>query len=124
MWYLAILGILLFLLSTGIYFNLAHILLTELDASLQSRASQILNFRDILAIVKEGRFEGDAAEFINIYYYPGDNNKLTHISYRDNDIPVSEKLLTQTLSGLKSFKTVESQSGGHGSRREHVLVHR
>ena len=50
-WYLAILGVLLFLLSIGVYFNLAHILHTEFDASLQSRASQILNFRDILTIV-------------------------------------------------------------------------
>jgi heavy metal sensor kinase len=112
-WYLAILGVLLFLLSIGVYFNFTHILYTELDASLQSRASQILNFREILSIVKEGRFEGDAAEFINIYYYPRDNKKLTHISFRNNDIPVSEKLLAQTLAGQKSFNTVDSQTGGY-----------
>ncbi|MBW1763814.1 MAG: HAMP domain-containing protein [Deltaproteobacteria bacterium] len=100
-------------MSIGVYFNLAHILHTELDASLQSRASQILNFRDILTIVKEGRFEGDVAEFINIYYYPRDNTKLTHISFRSNDIPVSEELLAQTLAGLKSFNTIDSQTGGH-----------
>jgi len=109
MWYLVVLVILLVLLSAGVYFYLSHALHQNLDDELEKRAIQLSNFRDIVPIVAEGRFEEEIGEVISFYFHSG--NELTHVSHRDIVIPVSAELIEKAIAGQSLFETVKTSHG-------------
>jgi len=108
-WYLVILGVVLVILSSGVYFYLSYTLHRNLDRELQGRATQIANFRDIVAIVAEGRFEEEMGEIIAFYYHDG--KELSYVSPRDIIIPIDDEIVEQAVSGHSLFTTIETMEG-------------
>jgi len=109
LWYLVILGIVLILLISGVYFYLSYTLHQNLDRELEVRATQIANFRDIVAIVAEGRFEEEIGEIIAFYYH--DDKGLRHVSPRNIIIPIDDETVEQAVSGQSLFTTTETMEG-------------
>jgi hypothetical protein len=84
-WYLLVLGIILILLSTGVYLHLWHSLYTDLDESLQARAAQLGNMRRIATSIMEGTFHEELGEVVSLYLCFGD--ELLRVSSRDKEAP-------------------------------------
>jgi len=109
MWYLIVLGVLLLLLSAGVYFNLSHTLHRELDEDLRARAAQMISIRNIMGIVERGRFEENIGEIVAFYYRRG--NRLIHLSPRDQTLPVSAELADKVIEGERLMMTLATSDG-------------
>ncbi len=96
LWYLAILGIMLTLLGSGVYFSLSRVLYDNLDDSLKTRAEQLSKFRDIMSIVAGGTFEEEIGELISFYFYS--DGQLMHISHKQFKVPVSKEEIDSVIS--------------------------
>ena len=64
LWYLVVLGIAMASLSVGAYYYLSRTLYQNLDDSLELRAAQISNIREVLISVAEGQFEEEVGEVV------------------------------------------------------------
>ncbi|MCP5109586.1 MAG: hypothetical protein GY953_01995, partial [bacterium] len=91
LWYLAILGVLLVVLSTGIYGLMSHTLHRNLDASLRQRAEQLSRLRNIMFILAEGSFEEEIGEMVSFYFHS--DGKLMSVSARGRNVPASQELI-------------------------------
>jgi heavy metal sensor kinase len=109
LWYLLVLSILLVMLSSGVYFYLSHTLHQNLDDELERRATQLSDFRDIVPIIAEGRFEEEIGEVIIFYFHSG--SELTHISHRDTNLPLRVELVEKAIAGQSLFETVKTSHG-------------
>jgi len=110
LWYLAILSILLIFLASGVYFTLSKVLHRNLDDTLQYRAQQLSEFKEIIAIVASGTFEEEFGEIVSFYLYS--NGQLKSISNKGLDISVSPEFINQVLSGKNLFHTIETKHSG------------
>jgi heavy metal sensor kinase len=113
LWYLAILGIMLTLLGSGVYFSLSRVLYDNLDDSLKTRAEQMSKFRDIMSIVAGGTFEEEIGELISFYFYS--DGQLMHISHKQFKVPVSKEEIDSVISDkpVKSLLTsLETSQNG------------
>ena len=108
-WYLLVLGILLSGLSFGVYFSVAHSLTSDLDKSLELRASELRGVQDIIASMQQGEFKEELGEIVILYLYSNDN--ITRVSARDVDIQLDETSLATALTGQGTFETIENSEG-------------
>ncbi len=106
-WYLLVLGVILMLLSTGVYFHFRHSLYANLDESLEARAAELGNMRGILTSIEQGTFQEELGEVVSLYFYSG--GELFQVSARDVDIPYDSQLVEQALAGGSSFATVKTE---------------
>ena len=111
-WYLAVLGVLLALLSTGVYLGLSSNLHRNFDHSLELRAARLQTAPrpTIFANIMDGSFQEELGEIIVLFLYNG--NELIDISARNVEIPQDEHLVYQALAGQSSFSTVETAGSG------------
>ncbi len=109
LWYLVVLGVALAALSVGAYHYLARTLYQNLDDSLELRAAQISNIREVLISVAEGQFEEEVGEVVYFYFHSGD--QLLYLAPRDIDVPISTELVEQAITGQSTFATVETTEG-------------
>lgn len=105
LWYLGVLALILAFLGAGIYFALSSQLHSSFDNSLEKRAEQILNFKDIIPIVAGGAFEEETGELISFYFYF--DNSLFNVSHRQVEIPAGEAFIHGVLGGKNLYKTIE-----------------
>lgn len=110
LWYLAILGVLLILLASGVYFTLSLTLYRNLDESLQFRAQQLTNFRDIISIVASGTFEEEIGEIVAFYFYS--NGEMKTISNKRHEFSIHTDFIKKILSGQNSFSTIQTDHSG------------
>jgi heavy metal sensor kinase len=106
LWYLVILGIALVSLSVGVCFYLARTLYQQLDASLQLRAAQLSNIREVMVSVAEGQFQEEIGEVVSFYFYSDD--EIISISPRDMNIPIQSELVERAIDGESIFTTVRT----------------
>lgn len=105
LWYLAVLGMVLIVLNTGIYWTMSHKLDHSLDQALKLRAEQIVKFREVIAIVAGGAFEEEPGELISFYFYMG--NRLMNISHKQKEIPIQKEWIDTVLSGEQRYNTIK-----------------
>jgi heavy metal sensor kinase len=108
-WYLIVLGVLLVLLSTGVYLYLSLTLHEDLDDSLELRAAQLQDVKGIHASIRQGSFQEELGEIVSLYFYSDD--ELVVVSPRGVDIPVDREMIDQAIAGESSFATVEMEGG-------------
>lgn len=109
LWYLAVLAILLILFGYGVYTALSRVSHRNMDASLKARADQLLEFKDIIAILEQGTFEDKVGEYVSFYFYQDD--LIRHISNRGLQIPVNKKAIDRALSGESLFSNSRTSQG-------------
>jgi heavy metal sensor kinase len=108
-WYLVVIGVLLVILSAGVYSNLSRSLYRNLDHSLELRAAELNNVIGILTNIRQGNFQEELGEVVLLYFYSGD--RLIKVSARDTEIPQDSQLVEQALAGNSSFATIETVEG-------------
>ncbi len=109
LWYLAVLGVLLILLGSGVYITLSRDLRQNLDDALRTRAEQLSRFRDIIAIVAGGTFEEEIGELISFYFYSG--GELMYISHKESRAPASAEQIDSGMDGQSTFSILETDAG-------------
>ncbi|NQT74387.1 MAG: HAMP domain-containing protein [Chloroflexi bacterium] len=110
LWYLVVLGILLVLLSTGVYFGLSHGLHNSLDDSLKLRALQLSNSKvGLLESISEGGFQEKLGEVVSLYFVSED--ELIPIPARGVDVPTVDQMVMEAIEGNKSFATMNTSEG-------------
>jgi heavy metal sensor kinase len=109
LWYLLVLTILLILLGTGIYLNLARTLNDDLNNTLKARVEQLSSFRGIVGRIDRDRFEENIGEIIEFYFYS--DNKLDHISPGNIALSISDETIKKVIAGEKILTTIETSGG-------------
>lgn len=109
LWYLAILGILLVVLSAAVYARMSHTLHRNLDDSLHQRAAQLTRLRDVMFIVAEGGFEEEIGELVSFFFHA--DGRLMRVSARGRDVPAGAELIDRTLSGTSEFADAKLPTG-------------
>ena len=109
LWYLVVLGIAMASLSVGAYYYLSRTLYQNLDDSLELRAAQISNIREVLISGAEGQFEEEVGEVVYFYFRSGD--QLLYLAPRDIDVSINTELVEQAIAGQSTFATMETTEG-------------
>lgn len=110
LWYLVVLGIVLILLSAGVYLYLSEKLYDDLDSSLRVRTNQLQDIRGVIESIGGGSFEEELGEVV-FFYYPT-NDQLRIISPRDVENPIGITNIEQALNGKDQFITVQTEELG------------
>jgi two-component system OmpR family sensor kinase len=119
LWYTLLLGAILIIFSTALYFVLEFSLHAQLDSALQDRAQQVINGIEVQAVFDQrtGQViipEADIFSSSSIFVQIIDNEgQLITKSYNlgEHQIPIDSQLLEQNLNGESSFQTVTKQNG-------------
>ncbi len=110
LWYLSVLGTVLIVLGVGIYLSLSNRLHHNIDRSLEVRAEQIAQFRDVISIIAGGTFEEGPGELLSFYYYS--NGHLMDVSPRGRKIPVESTWINHILDGESGFINISTKKEG------------
>lgn len=104
LWYLGVLSLILICLGTGIYAGMAQQLRKSLDDALSTRAGQLSDLRDIIAIVTGGTFEQVPGEIVSFFY--NSEKGLEQLALRRQTIPADEQWIERVLAGEKLYTTL------------------
>ncbi len=109
-WYLIVLGVLLILLSAGVYYGLSHSLHDNLDDSLKLRAEQLSNSKaNIRDSISQGNFQEKLGEVVSLYFVSED--ELIQVSAHGVEIPVDTQMIMNATKGKKAFASQKTSGG-------------
>lgn len=112
LWYLVVLGILLVLLSTGVYLYLSQKLYDDLDDSLKIRTKQLQNIRGVLDTIGGGSFEEELGEVVVFYIQNDETIKPRPAKPIEDPFANDLSLIEEALNGKAQFTTVQTEELG------------
>ncbi len=112
LWYLVVLGILLILLSTGVYLYLSQKLYDDLDDSLKIRTKQLQNIRGVRDSIGGGSFEEELGEVVVFYIQNDETIEPQPAKTIEDPLANDLSLIEEALNGKAQFTTVQTEELG------------